>query len=116
VLALVGMGTLLVGRSLDGALAVVPIATGAAILLGCLLIYAFARTKGEECKLFSYWRGVHPLNSTDDFEGFGVLTFPRQTAPLREGVGFFSDTVNGRVENTLKKSFVMSRCMPDGVM
>jgi|GEM_PF-5009983 len=69
VLALVGMGMLLVGRSLTGTIALIPTATGAAILFGCLLIYAFAQNKGEDLRRFSariercWWERITPGDS-----------------------------------------------------
>jgi hypothetical protein len=63
----------------------------------------------DQKKVFYYWKGRHPQNPNDPYEGIGEIKFFELHGAINTGSGFFSDTNLIDLTTTTKKSVEFRR-------
>jgi hypothetical protein len=64
--------------------------------------------EGEK-KVFYFWKGYHPSQPTDPYEGFGEMIFRQTREAINHGRGVFSDVKLADLTSMKKKAFSLRR-------
>jgi hypothetical protein len=69
----------------------------------------------DQRKVFYYWKGRHPQQPHDPYEGIGEIQFNESHNTINTGSGFFSDTNLIDLPKTTKKSVEFRRSTDEEV-
>jgi hypothetical protein len=64
----------------------------------------------DQKKVFYYWSGLYSDRPSENYQGFGEITFNKEGELVDRGNGFFSDTNLTDLSGTVKKSSRWRRC------